>query len=294
MRARWIGGPEKDDLDEKVGRILKDLGNPEPPVSLDQVRELLRLHKQYYSTSDVGFVTEIVHKMHLSGKPVLLKAARLIDVIRESKLTALFVPDTKTILIDQSEPKPKHRWMEGHEIAHALADWHKNYLHGDDNNTLNQECHEILEAEANYGSGRLLFMGPRFAEEARSLPQSMKCVFELAKRYGNSYPSTLWRHVREAFPDVPCYGLILARPKGAATGGLQCKHVIESQKFEIEFEGFPTGATTPNNFEHFVMRSWGHVGSGVLTLVDKNGQNRRFVFEGWTNRHEVLVLGRPS
>lgn len=294
MRAEGIGKPEKEELDEHVRRILRDLGNPPPPLNLDDVRSLLRLDKKYYSTNDDSFLKEIIHVMHIAGKQVLLKPSRLIDAIKQIKLSALWIPHTKTILIDKAEPAPKHRWMEGHEISHSLASWHKDFLLGDDDTTLNHSCHETLEAEANYGSGRLLFMGPNFAMEARELSHSMASVFDLAKRYGNSRPSTLWRYIKEAFPEVPCYGLILVPPKISPTGEMQCKHVIESPAFELEFEEFPSAATAPNNFGMFRPKKWGSVGSGMLTLVDRNRKNRRFVFEGWTNQHEVLVLGLPA
>lgn len=31
------------DIDEQIGKILRGLGNPEPPLRIEDVRELLRL-----------------------------------------------------------------------------------------------------------------------------------------------------------------------------------------------------------------------------------------------------------
>ena len=37
-------------IDRRVDKILRDLGNPEPPLRLEDVRELLRLDLGYYQT----------------------------------------------------------------------------------------------------------------------------------------------------------------------------------------------------------------------------------------------------
>jgi hypothetical protein len=40
------------DIDGQVTKVLRGLGNPEPPVDLRLVRELLKLDRGYYSTTD--------------------------------------------------------------------------------------------------------------------------------------------------------------------------------------------------------------------------------------------------
>jgi len=42
------------DIDRKVERVLRDLGNPEPPLDLEVVRELLKLDLEYYTAKDPG------------------------------------------------------------------------------------------------------------------------------------------------------------------------------------------------------------------------------------------------
>lgn len=68
---------------------------------------------------------------------------------------------------------------------------------GDNKFTLDPECHAIIEAEANYGAGHLLFLQDRFGSEARDLRLSFDSIKTLAKRYDNSIVSTLWRTVEE-------------------------------------------------------------------------------------------------
>ena len=58
------------DIDTQVTKILRDLGNPEPPLNLDHVRELLRLARDYYSTADDGFFKRWIHSLKVAGKQI--------------------------------------------------------------------------------------------------------------------------------------------------------------------------------------------------------------------------------
>jgi len=71
------------DIDVFVEKVLNDLGDPEPPLSLDTVRELLKLDRQYYSSTNTGILQETVHRMKLAGKQVLAKPSRVIQVVKE-------------------------------------------------------------------------------------------------------------------------------------------------------------------------------------------------------------------
>ncbi len=50
MKNAVIGRLEAEDLREQVRKVLRGLGNPDPPLRLEEVRELLRLDRQYYSS----------------------------------------------------------------------------------------------------------------------------------------------------------------------------------------------------------------------------------------------------
>ena len=63
MKNRIIGERARKDIDEQVNKILNGLGNPEPPIVLEEVRELLLLDREYYRSEDYSTVAEIVSKV---------------------------------------------------------------------------------------------------------------------------------------------------------------------------------------------------------------------------------------
>ncbi len=40
MKNIFVHGHEAEDIEEQVSKILRGLGNPEPPLSMEDVREL--------------------------------------------------------------------------------------------------------------------------------------------------------------------------------------------------------------------------------------------------------------
>ena len=207
MSSEHVGEYESGDIREQITRILNDLGNPEPPLALPQVRELLRLDLRYYSSTNTTYIQDVAHRLKMAGKQLLARPTLLLDAIKKANLSALWVPDTKRILIDETVPELKHRWIEAHEISHSVIPWHHEFLFGDTEYTLDPVCHAIVEAEANYGAGRLLFLQDRFAQEARDLDLSFRSIKSLAARYGNTITSALWRNLRQ-------------RAKASVSGGM--------------------------------------------------------------------------
>lgn len=145
------------DIDKVVDRVHQNLDYTDGAIELREVRELLRLDLKYYRLDDPGLVDEVIHKLKVGAKQVIARPSLLMEAVRTFDLSALFVPDRKRILVDVSVPDLKKRWYETHEIAHSLIPWHADYTLGDDRSTLSQGCHDRIEAEANYGGGRLLF-----------------------------------------------------------------------------------------------------------------------------------------
>lgn len=47
MRNILLSRPTATDIESQVNKVLRGLGNPEPPLNLDDVRELLRLDRGY-------------------------------------------------------------------------------------------------------------------------------------------------------------------------------------------------------------------------------------------------------
>ncbi len=61
------------DIDHQVESLLRRLGYPEPPLKLQTVRELEKLHRGYYSSKDPGLLQETIAKFRIAGKQVLMR-----------------------------------------------------------------------------------------------------------------------------------------------------------------------------------------------------------------------------
>ena len=162
-----IASKTANDIDGRVKRVLRGLDYPEPPLCLDDVRELLQLDREFYTADDPGIVKEVISRMRVGGIQVYRRPTLLIDAIKKLSLKALYIPDSKRILLDETLPILKHRWNEAHEIGHSIIPWHHDVMLGDNRLTLSQDCQEYVEAEANFAAGRLLFLRDRFSDKSR-------------------------------------------------------------------------------------------------------------------------------
>jgi len=141
-------------VEKHCERLHNDLGNPEPPICLDAIRELLRLDKTFYSLEDPSFLDQVFHKLSIAGQQVISQPTRLLAVWQRWDIKALWIPDTRHILLDNSIVELKKRWAETHEIGHSILPWHKAYLLGDPESSLSVSCRVKIEAEANYAHMR--------------------------------------------------------------------------------------------------------------------------------------------
>lgn len=290
-----VGNQEQREIDKLVAKILKDLGNPEPPINLLQVRQLLTLDLTYYSSTDVGPLAEFAHRIRVAGKQLVARPSLLLDVVKKAKLSGLWMPDNRRIYIDEEVPKPKHRWIEAHEITHSFIPWHSEFLLGDDELTLDPTCHATIEAEANFGAGKLLFLGGRFALEARDYHPEFRSITALKNRFGNTLTSTFWRFVEDRDPSSAAFGLISDHPKhphiGAREDGSRVHHFVTSTGFRLRFP-----AVSPMDAYELVRRncSWksrGPVVGGEDVLIDSAGNVVRFALDGFSNTYQVLTYG---
>jgi Zn-dependent peptidase ImmA (M78 family) len=303
MSSEGVGEYEADDIRKIVARILKDLGSPEPPLNLSQVRALLRLNIGYYSTANTTLLQDIAARMKIAGKQVLERPMLLIEAVTKAKLSALWVPDKKRILIDEAVPKPKHRWIEGHEVGHSVIPRHREFLFGDNEYTLDPICHAIVEAEANYAGSQLLFLQKRFAQEARDGALEFTAINALSKRFGNTLTTTLWRMVEDRDPGAPVFGMVTAHPRypeiGAGADGNPIRYFIRSRGFRDQFGGvFPGDAYALIN-RHATRRKRGPVFDASDVLPNVNGEKCEFRLESFCNSHALLTYGvfvrvRPS
>lgn len=282
------------DIRSQVDKVLRGLGNPEPPLDLREVRELLKLDRQFYSSTNTGALRELVSKVVVGAKQLALRPTLILDVVHKAGLKAIWLPDRKRILIDEGIPDLKKRHAEAHEITHSITEHHAPFFFGDDVETLRRSCHEKLEAEANFGSGQLLFLRDRFVEEARDLPCTLATVRNLAKTFGNTITMTLWRLVEEAYEDEPVFGIISVHPKRLSDDfdpKAPCRYFIESPTFRARF-GNVTEVAAFQAIQRYA--SWargGPLGEGEAVFVGRDGQPHVFKMETFFNKHEALTLG---
>lgn len=293
-----LGEFEKRDIRAQVDRLLRDLSNPEPPLRLPDVRALLAIDLQYYRSSDPGLISELTHRFNVFVRKSIPDLGRhLLSALAKSRLCAFWVPEASRILVDMDVPEPKHRWLEAHEIIHSITPWHRNFLLGDNLQTLDPTCHASLEAEANYGAGRLLFLQDRLAAEARDLALSFDSIKLLSKRYHNSIISTFWRAVEDRDPDQPVFGMVSVHPLhadiGQHDGPNPWRYYIRSAAFRAQFP-----AVQPEHAFGLVTQYAGHRRTGPVftathALRDARGDGWEFQLESFSTKYALLTLGFP-
>tara|TARA_R110000824_G_scaffold167353_5_gene344311 strand:+ start:929 stop:1864 length:936 start_codon:yes stop_codon:yes gene_type:complete len=298
VHVEGVGKHEAEDIRLIVEKVIRDLGNPEPPLKLDQVRDLLQLNLGYYSTAKTSLLQDVAHRVKVAGKQVLERPMLLVEAIQKAELSALWVPDTRRILIDETVPKPKHRWIEGHEIGHSLVPWHREYLFGDNEYTLDPVCHAIVEAEANYASAQLLFLQDRFALEARENELNFKTVLAMAGQFKNTLNTTFWRMVEDRDPTHPVFGMVTAHPHylddpkiGRDKNGNVIRYFIRSLGFRQQFP-----KVTPEHGyalieAHITRGRRGPVLNATDALINTDGEQCEFKLESFCNHHAIMTFG---
>lgn len=272
-----------------MDKILKDLGNPEPPLSLEDVRRLLKLDLGYYSTADTSWLKEKIHQLKVAGKQVLSAPSTILQVTKSLRLKGVLLVDRRRILLDTDVAAAvKLRWNEAHEITHDILPWHDGIAHGDPEATLSPGCHEQIEAEANYGAGRLLFCGETFRERVRSSELTFKLVKELHTQFGNTITTTLWRVV-EATQHC-AFGFVSVHPRNVI-GDMDSdvRYFVRSARF-LSFHSTASPAAIFKSVCSQCHGNKGPIGSGTLSIADDNGNPRAFTFETFWNYHDALTI----
>lgn len=287
--SEHIAEKSRRDIDRQVSKVLHDLGDPEPPLRLDLVRELLKLDKGYYSSSREGGLAGFVHSLKVGLKQVVKRPTLLLEAIRNANLKALLLPDQRRILVDEDLHPHRQRWGEAHEIGHDIIPWHQHFAYGDDESTLQADFQEQIEAEANFAAARLLFLLDRFAEEAHSGQVTLKRVFALAKSFGNSGTAALWRVVESS--GLPTVAVIGARPSPFGINESEAvRHLIRSPRFALEFANV-TALALFSKVGTYCTGRRGPCGEAEVLMEDARGDAHVFHFESFNNTHDVLTLG---
>jgi hypothetical protein len=282
-----------EDIEAQVSKLLKDLGNPEPPLRLEDVRERLRLDKFYYQNPGDSILRETVHRLKVAGKQVLARPAILGDAIRKLDLKALYLPDRKRILLDASLPIIKQRWSEAHEIGHDIIPWHQFTMMGDDRNTLTLGCHEQIEAEANYAAGQMLFLQERFLHELRSREVAIQTILDMKKLFGNTITTTLWKFVEQAGECL--VGAISVHPHRTPSDfdpDNPLRYFVRSPSFLQEFPNVTECSLFPEIKKYCRNSRGGSLGESEIILANANGEKHVFHFHTFFNSYDALTLGR--
>lgn len=293
MKNVTVSRYEKRDIDQQVAKVLRGLGDPEPPLDLRDVRELLKLDLEFYRSGDDDVVREFVSKVKIGAKQIVARPTLLWDVIKKAKLSALWVPDRKRILLDATVPKLKHRWNEGHETIHSITYWHEQFLYGDSAKELNPACEEAIEAEANYGAGQLLFMQDKFIADAKDMPMCITTVQTLASRFGNTITSTLWRYAEEVCDECAVVAMVSAHPNyihDYRDPEEPCRYCVESPMFREQFGQYSELELFGKIFGYCGYKKKGPLGGDQIVLIDANGDDHFFHFESFSNGYDVLTL----
>lgn len=295
MKNVFLSSATATDIEEQVEKILRGLGHPEPPLQLEDVRNLLNLDRQYYTSTDSGLMAETLSRLRIAAKQIIARPTLIIDAIKKWDIQAFYLPDRKRIMIDQAVPSAKHRWIEGHEITHGILPWHAELMLGDTDHTLRPSCHEQLEAEANYGAGQLLFLRKRFVIQARDLPVSLATVRKLSGDFKNTMTSTLWRLIESVHPDSLVFGAITCHPHPAHRPadfdpGNPCRYFIRSPAFAKKFSQVTEQEVFEAIASYCAPKRGGPLGSADMPVVDDNGQEHIFSFETFYNTHDALTL----
>ena len=284
------------DIDARVERILKGLGNPEPPLRLEDVRVLLKLDLQFYKADDPGLMRETVSRIRVAAIQVIQRPMLLLEAVKKWSLQALYIPDRRRILLDGNLPEKKHLWSEAHEVIHSVVPWHEDVMHGDNQQTLTAACHVEVEAEANFGAGRLLFLRDRFTSEALDLPISLASVQSLKKGFGNTLSSTLWRFVETIGVTRPVIGMITCHPHASRrpvdfNPASPARHCIQSQAFAARFSRLSEQELFSAVASYCVPKMGGPLGTSALILTDDNGDEHEFIFETFFIRYKGTIPG---
>jgi hypothetical protein len=278
------------DINKSVDRVHQELGYTDGAIKLLEVRDLLRLDLKYYRLDDPGLLDEVIHKLKVGAKQVIARPSLLVEAVRKFDLSALFLPDRKRILVDDSLPDLKKRWYETHEIAHSLIPWHADYTLGDNRSTLSQGCHERIEAEANYGGGRLLFPNEVFAQQRLASTMSLARVREIAKHFGNTITSTLWRCVEQS--DELTFAAIGEHPRQPRDDKPVIEYFVRSQTFAAQFPHVADGDVWAWMCGYCRYNATGPLGTKELNIQDANGISHVFVIESFSIKHSVLTMAR--
>jgi hypothetical protein len=148
-----------------------------------------------------------------------------------------------------------------------------------------------VEAEANYGAGRLLFLQGIFDEFVRSSKPSFDLVQKAQKDFGNTLTTSFWRLVETL--DIPALGVVGKHPhhdRRDINSAQPFRYFIRSRKFLEQFSSIADADVLDMIRSYCSWKKRGPLGESELVLIDDNGDEHIFLFETFSNTHDVLTL----
>ena len=245
----------------------------------------MKLNRQFDSLDDPNLLRRFAHRLQIGKR-------KIVNIVREKiRLVAVWLPDEKRILVDESQPKQKQLWASFHDTIHTVLSWHRDFYLGDTAQSLEPEYQDILESEANYGASGLMFGGERFRTPALDTTPCWESIEKLIKVHQKSYVTTFRRYVEHSH-DRALAGLVstpwwMEKPDDQIT---RCRHFVRSPRFQKEFPqvsadqllGIVNRKTRP--------RKWGIAGEFKTPLENARGESREFLAEAFFSRHYMLTL----
>jgi hypothetical protein len=204
--------------------------------------------------------------------------------------------EQRAVFVEPRQSAARRRFTEAHEAVHLLCPWHEAALRVDTAAELFGDTPAAIEAEANFGAGRLIFQGERFRAEAAGHDPSLRTAFALAHAYGASRHAAAHHYVETHAGAV---ALLVAGRWPDARGELPVWRSVESNAFRRRHGrlarrlpagglGVSDGAPLAAAIEG-ARRSSEPV-AGALLLPDRGGRPRPFRAEVLNNRHCHLVF----
>ena len=86
-----ISAGTAQDIDSRVERVLRGLGHPEPPLRLEDVRELLELDRVFYTADDPGVVRETISRIRIGGIQVFKVAGETEQISMQDGLVTTWI-----------------------------------------------------------------------------------------------------------------------------------------------------------------------------------------------------------
>lgn len=209
----------------------------------------------------------------------------------------------RVALVDRSQPEPRARLTEAHEIGHQIIPWHQAAFQLDDEERLLGRTRDQLEREAYLAGGHLIFQGEHFWGRALDYQVSIGTPVALAPEYGASLHAAIRYYVLH-HPD-PVAVLVAGRYQNSA-GSVPVWESVDSPSFLARFgmladrlaghliiaggEGQPLGDIAMKAM------SGGEVAAKDVVIPDITGERCPFIAEALYNGHNqfVMVTGKKA